>query len=408
MRNIKKPATVSLILILLLSFSCKKIVYINNDPPVNTGFMRTFGTDFYDYGWGVDETFDDGFIIAGAKQSRADLTKDAVLIKTDERGFGVWEKNYGGTGDEEFYSVKQCLNGGFIAVGYTSSQGDFKQVYIVKTDSYGDIEWEKIDGGPNLDIGNEIIETRSGNFIIVGFTNSPGYSHGNHDVWLQKIDDKGNTIWRRSYGEINHEVGYDVMELDNGSLLVLGYKDFYGDAGKDTYLFKTDSTGGVLWEKTFGSSGEYDEIGYSIQEVYPSGYMICASTNSRGNGWHDPQVIKIDLDGNMDWSGIYNGSSHGYTRWVSTPTYDGGAVIVGTTTHFNGNNEDIYMIKIDENGQQLWNKSYEGKSSDWGWAVKETRLNNLILVGSTKSFGHGLYDIFLMKTDEFGHYDFDN
>jgi len=73
-----------------------------------------------------------------------------------------------------------------------------------------------------------------------------------------------------------------------------------------------------------------------------------------------------------------------------------------------GDNEDIYLIKIDQQGQELWNISFEGGDSDWGWAVKETRINDLILVGSTKSYGKGLYDIYVLKTDEYGQYDLDN
>jgi hypothetical protein len=190
---------------------------------------------------------------------------------------------------------------------------------------------------------------------------------------------------------------------------VVGSKDYYDEAGKEIYLVKTDSLGNMIWEKTFGSSGVYDEIAYSIHPAYPSGYLICAATNSRGNGWFDPQVIKIDYEGNIQWSAIYNGSSYGYNRWSSTPTFDGGAIIIGSTYHASeGGYEDIYLIKIDQQGQELWNVNFEGGDSDWGWAVKETGINDLILVGSTKSYGNGLYDIYVIKTDEYGQYDLDN
>ena len=398
-------------IISLIAVSCERIVSYVNGPPVDTGFIRTFGTDFYDYGYGIDETFDGGVIICGSKEYRSDRTKDAVIIKTDEDGFGEWEKHFGGAGNEEFYSVKQCMNGGFIAAGYSSSYGGGNDVYVVKVDHYGNFEWDQIYGGSNIDKAYEIIETMNGDFVLVGFTNSPGISNGNHDFWLQKIDNQGNTIWRKAFGELNHEMGYDVEELNDGSLLVVGSKDYYDEAGKDIYLIKTDSLGNMIWEKTFGSSGAYDEIAYSIHPAYPTGYLICASTNSRDNGWFDPQVIKIDYDGNMQWSAIYNGSSHGHTRWSSTPTFDGGAVIIGTTTYFQnepGSDEDIMIIKIDQNGQQLWDRAFEGGESDWGWAIKETCINELIIVGSTRSYGRGLTDIIIMKTNEFGLYDLDN
>ena len=412
MKNIMNKRTISfLIIIALCSFSCERIVSYVNGPPVDTGFMRTFGTDFYDYGWSVDETFDGGFIVTGSKEYRSDRTRDALMIKTDEDGFGVWEKSFGGSGNEELYAVKQTMDGGFISVGYTSSYGNVAQVYVVKTDFYGALLWDKILGGPNLDIAYEVIETSKGNYMIIGTSNSPGISHGNNDMYIIKLDSDGNFLWQKSYGVINHEVGYDIIELNDKGFLMVGYKDYYTVAGKDIYLIKIDSVGSKQWEKTFGSSGAYDEIGYSIHEAYPAGYLICSSTNSRGNGWYDPQIIKIDYDGNMVWSGIYSGSSRENTRWTSSPTFDGGAVIIGTTTYFQnepGSDEDIFIIKIDQNGQQLWDKAFEGGESDWGWAVKETCINDLIIIGSTKSYGRGLYDIMLMKTDEFGHFDLDN
>tara|TARA_B100000959_G_scaffold47056_1_gene48067 strand:- start:8973 stop:10166 length:1194 start_codon:yes stop_codon:yes gene_type:complete len=394
----------------LLVMSCERLVKFINGPPVDQGFLRTFGTTFYDYGWGVDETFDGGAIIVGAKEYRSDRTRDILLVKVDENGFGLWEKSFGGSNNEEGYAVKQCMDGGFILAGYSTSYGAAADIYVVKTDPYGIKEWDKVYGGNNLDRAYEIIETHDGHFIIVGVTNSPGISHGNDDIWLQKIDGQGNTVWRNAYGESNHEVGYDVVELPDGGFLVLGYKNFYDVSGKDIYLIRTDSVGTIVWAKTYGSSMVFDEIGYSIHEAYPSGYLICASTNSRDNGWFDPQVIKIDYDGNMQWSAIYNGSGRSHTRWVATPTYDGGAAIIGTTTYYHtneGDNEDIYLIKIDQQGQELWNIGFEGGDSDWGWSIVETCINDLLIVGSTKSYGRGLFDIILMNTNEFGNYNLD-
>ena len=399
-----------LVIMSLLVMSCERLVKFINGPPVDQGFLRTFGTTFYDYGWGVDETFDGGAIIVGAKEYRSDRTRDILLVKVDENGFGLWEKSFGGSNNEEGYAVKQCMDGGFILAGYSTSYGAAADIYVVKTDPYGIKEWDKVYGGNNLDRAYEIIETHDGHFIIVGVTNSPGISHRNDDIWLQKIDGQGNTIWRNAYGESNHEVGYDVVELPDGGFLVLGYKNFYDVSGKDIYLIRTDSVGTIVWAKTYGSSMVFDEIGYSIHEAYPSGYLICASTNSRDNGWFDPQVIKIDYDGNMQWSAIYNGSGRSHTRWVATPTYDGGAAIIGTTTYYHtneGDNEDIYLIKIDQQGQELWNIGFEGGDSDWGWSIVETCINDLLIVGSTKSYGRGLFDIILMNTNEFGNYNLD-
>ena len=197
---------------------------------------------------------------------------------------------------------------------------------------------------------------------------------------------------------MNHEVGYDIVEMENGGFLIVGYRDFYQE-GKDILIIKTDNDGNKIWEKTIGSNGLYDEVAYSISKSKNYGYIICASTNASKNDWYDPQVINIDFDGNIIWNKIYNGSGLKHTRWVATSTGDGGGAILGTTNHYNepGYTEDAYLIKIDKDGNKLWDYAIQGGNNDWGWAIIETFLQELVIVGSTKSFGGGLYDILIAR-----------
>ena len=253
----------------------------------------------------------------------------------------------------------------------------------------------------NRDIGHKAILTNDGNIIIVGQTNSPGISRGNDDIWVSKINSDGKEIWYKAYGQKNHEVGYDIVELDNGGFIVVGYRDYYNDSGKDILIINIDSEGNKLWEKTIGSNGIHDEIAYSISKSKNYGYIICASTNSSENDWFNPQVINIDFSGNIIWNLIYNGSGLKHTRWVATSTNDGGAAITGTTNYYAeaGNNEDAYLMKIDKNGKKLWDLAIPGGMNDWGWDIIETISGDLVLTGSTKSYGAGLYDILLAKID---------
>jgi len=389
---------------LSLFVSCGKIGSENN-PDFKISFQRTFGTNWYDYGWGVDQTSDGGFILTGRKEYRTTKTRDAVLIKTDQNGFGVWEKTFGGSANDEGLDVITTSTGDILLVGSSWSYGNSQQIFVVKTDNDGKEEWEKVYGGTNREVGQSIIESRDGSYIIVGQTNSPGISHGNDDVWLQKIDTEGNLIWQQSYGEFNHEVGYGVVELKDGGFLIVGYKEFYGAAGKDILVIKTDSDGNALWLKTYGSEGVHEEIGYSITPMGVNDYLICAATNARENDWYDPRLIKMDFDGNIIWDYTYTGSGLRHTRWVAIPTSDAGAVVIGTTNYFQspGNDEDIYLLKVDQNGLIQWDRSFGGGQADWGWSIVETSSHNFVIIGSTKSFGNGLYDIILLGTDENGN-----
>lgn len=384
----------------LILFSCQDIGIENNNIK-NNSFVNSFGTGWYEYGWGLSQLHDGGFIITGRKENKATKTKDMITIRTDENGFGIWEKTFGGSLNEEGYSVIQLQDGNILSVGYTWSYGNEQEIYAVKSDLSGRKIWERTYGGSNRDIGHKAILSNDGNIIIVGQTNSPGISRGNDDIWVSKIDIDGKEIWYKSYGQKNHEVGYDIVELDNGGFIIAGYRDYYTDSGKDILIINIDSEGNKLWEKTIGSNGIYDEIAYSISKSKNYGYIICASTNSSENNLFNPQVINIDFSGNIIWNLIYNGSGLKHTRWVATSTNDGGAAITGTTNYYAdaGENEDAYLMKIDKNGKKLWDLAIPGGMNDWGWDIIQTISGDLVLTGSTKSYGAGLYDILLARID---------
>ncbi len=380
--------------------SCDDIGVDNKNEVKSKSFVNSFGSNWYEYGWGLAQLNDGGFVITGRKEYKNDKTKDMIMIRTDENGFGIWKRTYGGSLDEEGYSVLQAPDGNILTIGYSWSYGNGQDIFVVKTDLSGNKIWQKTYGGSNRDIGHKAIITSDGHILIVGQTNSPGISRGNDDVWLSKIDIDGNEKWYKAYGKMNHEVGYDIIELESGDFFIVGSREFYDDGAKDILLIKVDNLGNKIWDKTIGVQGQYEEIAYSISKSkFSDRYFICASTNSSNNNWYDPQVINIDFDGNIIWNRIYNGSGLKHTRWVATSSIEGGATLVGTTNYYrsSGNNEDAYVINIDKNGDKLWDFAVQGGDNDWGWDIIETYFGEIVLVGSTKSYGAGLYDIMLSR-----------
>jgi hypothetical protein len=393
---------IKLILTTIFLLSCDDIGIENKNKVNNKSFINAFGTNWYEFGWGLTQTNDGGFIITGRKEVRSTKSYDMITIRTDENGFGIWEKTFGGSGNEEGYSVLQMHDGNILSVGYSSSYGNGHEIFVVKTDLSGHKLWQKTYGGSNRDVGHKVITTNDGNILIVGQTNSPGIAYGNDDVWLLKIDFDGNEKWNKSYGLQNHEVGYDILELDAGGFFIVGYRDFYNQSGKDILIIKVDNNGNKVWEKTIGVDGLYNEKAYSISKSKNYGYLITASTNTTNKDRYDPQIINIDFNGNIIWNKTYNGSGLEHTRWVGASTHDGGLAILGTTNYYQspGSNEDAYLIKIDKEGNKLWDYAIQGGKNDWGWALIETYLNELVLVGSTKSYGSGLYDILLARINK--------
>ena len=175
----------------LFLLSCDDIG-LENDNKVNSrSFINSFGTSWYEYGWGLTQLHDGGFAVVGRKEQRSNKKADMILIRTDENGFGIWEKTYGGSDNDEGYSVVQTPDGNILSVGFSWSYGNKQQILVVKTDLSGHLIWRKTYGGSNREIGHKAIISSDGNILIVGQTNSPGISRGNDDIWLIKIDQDG-------------------------------------------------------------------------------------------------------------------------------------------------------------------------------------------------------------------------
>ena len=400
-----------LIVIAFVFISCENIgegyQWRDNIPE---GFSRHFGTIGYDYGWNAAYSpFDEGIIITGRQQTKVNGQTDLWVIKTNSRGLIEWDKTLGGGGNEEGYDVIATSDGGFLFVGYTWSFGNAQQVYAIKTDFHGNIQWEKTYGGSNWDVGNAVIEVAGGGFLIVGYSNSPGISSGNTDVFLVKINSNGDQVWYKAYGSKlfpHHEWGYDVVETPDHSFLVVGARDYYGSQKRNNLIIKVTSKGELLWEKEITEPGQIDETAYSISYTNSGKYFICSMENSvaEPDSYH-PKIIKIDTEGNIDWqrSFLANGKKH--HRFNAASTRNGDIVIVGTSGRevARGYDEDAFMVRIDDSGNIVWTNPYGTyDNDDWGWSVFETPQNNLVFVGATKSFGASLFDIYLVGTNADG------
>ena len=163
---------------LALFFGCSDIgKEYNWDESQPAGFSRTFGTLGYDYGWSAAHSpLDDGIIIIGKRAVEINGQSDMWVIKTDNRGMLEWDRIFGGLKSEDGLDIISTSDGGFLFVGYTWSYGKNQQIYAIKSDFYGNIIWEKNFGGSMWEIGFSVIELKEGGYVIAGFSNSPGIS----------------------------------------------------------------------------------------------------------------------------------------------------------------------------------------------------------------------------------------
>ena len=321
---------------------------------------------------------------------------DVYLIKTDANGNLIWQKNYGGPewspGLDEGYSVLQTSDGGYIVAGLTeslSTDGGLSDVYLIKTDANGNLIWQKNYGGPEEDAGYSVLQTNDGGYIIAGKTES--YGAGGSDVYLIKTDTNGNMLWQKSYGGSRIDEGRSVAQTSDGGYIIVGYSDSCRINDFDVYLVKTDANGNMLWQKTY-DGGFYDR-GWSVAQTSDGGYIIA------GESHYDVYLIKTDTNGNMLWQKSYGGSELDCADSV-LETNDGGYIIVGTTSSYSSYGDlDVYFIKTDANGNMLWQKTYDGaeRGTDIGRSVAQTSDGGYIIVGYTWAREAG-EDVWLIKT----------
>jgi hypothetical protein len=360
-------------------------------PPVQ--WQKTFGGSERDDGFSVQQTSDGGYVIAGRTYSFGAGNRDVYLIKTEPNGSSQWQKTFGGSKNDDGFSVQQTSDGGYVIAGHSESFGAMEQdVYLIKTEPNGSSQWQKTFGGSKNDHGFSVQQTSDDGYVIAGHTYSFGAME--QDVYLIKTEPNGSGQWQKTYGGSESDYGNSVQQTSDGGYIIAGSTTSFGAGSSDVYLIKTDSNGNSQWEKTFGG-GNYD-FAQSVQQTKNGGYVIAGHTYSFGAGSSDVYLIKTDSNGNSQWEKTFGGSDWDWGNSVQQ-TKDGGYVIAGHTYSFGAGEYDVYLIKTEPNGSSQWQKTFGGREYDHGDSVQQTLDGGYIIAGATYSFGAGEYDVYLIK-----------
>jgi hypothetical protein len=355
-------------------------------------WRQTYGGANDDEAASVQQTADGGYIVVGSTSSSGAGMADVWLLRVDERGARIWDKTFGGSADDRGCSVRQTYDGSFIVAGRTYSKGAGESdAWLIKTDSDGNVIWDRTFGGPNCDYALSVVQTFDGGFVVAGVTCS--YGAGNEDIWLVRTDASGNEVWSSTFGGANSDVAVSAQQTSDRGYVITGTTDSYGSGGKDVWLVKTDSAGSVLWNKTFG--GVEDDCAGSGQPTSDGGYAI---VGTRGVNGGDVWLIKTDAEGELLWDKtMIGGTDCDHGAWVQQ-TRDGGYAITGYTYSCHHYDCDVWMQVTDEFGQGGSVPCSGGLDDDSGVCITQTSDGGYIVAGNTCSYGAGMCDFWVIKT----------
>lgn len=358
-------------------------------------FQKVYTSSPYDQeGQDVLPTSDGGYLIAGYTQNSTQYDCDVYLIKTDGAGNMITTKTYGGAKPDFPYHMISSGDGNFLIVGYSQSYGGGDaDVLLMKVDQTGTQIWQKTYGGFGNDYGQDIIPTSDGNFVLIGWSNSGASSI---QVNLIKVDPSGNTIWNKMLGGSSDDFGHSVKQTSDGGYIILGHT--MGSGNGDAYLVKADANGDYAWSQTFGGPG-YDEGSYIHVNGDNTFTFVMRDSSAVGQDI-DIRVIKTDAAGSTIWSKSYGGTKKDTPKMIQ-PTADGGYIVAGHSRSFGWINPDMWILKLNNGGDTTWTRHYGGPNNEHCYVVREQPDGSFIATGKTASFGPDM-DAILLKLNSNG------
>jgi hypothetical protein len=336
-------------------------------PLLPNEFQKTYGGPANDYGNAISVLPDGSLVIAGSTNSTGNGNYDVYLLKTDKDGNEIWSRTYGGSDEDRAYALLTTGDGGFLLLGTSRSFGPSQDVYLIKVDSSGNVQWQRAYGGPGDDIGTSLVSLPAGGYLIAGLTSS--YGAGGMDVYVIKTDASGIEQHFRTYGGTLDDGAMSIcMSNDERCMLLAGTNNF-GAQNSDLYILELDHNGDTLNSAMIGTS-QYEEP-HCIIPTFEGNYFIAGHTAGSGDLLHDIHTLKIDPSGSVIWQ-----TQHGHPSGHDGGEHciaarNGGFVITGRGRNSANSSEDMYVVKTDASGTRQWERHFGGSLGDWGAGVAE-------------------------------------
>jgi len=386
-RKSRVPAAVA-VLIVLFSSS----LLAQSTGPLWT---KTYGDGGIAHAYSICHTSDGGFAMAGKFRDSDEAGWDVYLVRTDSDGDTLWTRSFGGPGDEIARGLIQTTDGGFVVAGRTQSIGDMDcSIYLLKTDADGKKVWVKTYGETEMDFAKSVIQTSDGGYALVGGT--MGANGETYDAYLVRTDADGNEMWAKSYGGDDGEFATSIDETQDGGFIIGGATESFGEGALDVYLIRTDGNGEVRWARTYG--GEDWDVAWDVRATSDDGFIAAGETKSFSEYGMDVYLVKTDADGNAIWAKNYGGEGR-QTAQAVWEASEGDFVVGGYTYTYEEWGQDIYIGRVDADGEVLWVKTYGGPGKDIAHSIMQAVDGAWIVAGETASLGPGKSDACIIKVE---------
>ena len=350
--------------------------------------------------------------------------------------------SYGGSGNDEVHEAIPTIDGGSIAVGETDSFGaGSRDVWVVKLDATGHVQWEKAYGGSATEAARSVVESSPGRYFVTGKAASYGWF--GDDIWVLELDDAGNVVSETIHGDNDNEegrvfalgpegeqllaanvllgtTGWDAlvrgawgwtkigaygddvvlaMEAEaDGRVVLAGHTDSF-TTDEDAFVVRMNWNGAVEWQRVFGGSG--DDRALAIRATHDGGYVFAGSFTST-TGDRDLWVVKLNAAGEAEWSRKLGGS---FDDWATSIELAGTGYVVAGTTGGAGDG-DMWVLELDANGQVVWQRAYGSATGrDEARSIRRRPAGGYLLAGLSQ-VGSPLHDDFwVLRLDEDGRAD---
>ena len=352
-----------------------------------------------------------------------------------------WAKTFGGSQEDFAFSVIQTFDGNLVVFGYTAStDGDItdktvqeNDYWLIKLDMEGNLIWSKTYGGSGEDVGEKVIQTSDGGYAIVGYSMSSdgdaSNNEGAHDNWLLKLDALGNILWEKSFGFLGHDHAYSLLQTTDGGFFMTGFLDVTASGGEgnsrtqnalhgvgEFWCHKLNSDGETVWRRYYGGSG--NDRSYDVVQANDGGFIVTGFsesndfdiTNSKGS--YDIWVIRLDINGNLIWEKSLGGTEIDQSRAI-VKTNDNSYIIAGNSFSVDGDissnlgSSDFILIKLNDDGNIVWSKNFGGSNFDYATSINTTN-DGFIVSGYSRSLdnqltsNYGDNDFWVVKINDMG------